>query len=52
MPLPARVQIVEVGPRDGLQNEKQRDPNGFFIHNGGPRRSSTVGFRSVGEPRR
>ncbi|HEX8989835.1 MAG TPA: hydroxymethylglutaryl-CoA lyase, partial [Rhodocyclaceae bacterium] len=23
MPLPRRVKIVEVGPRDGLQNEKQ-----------------------------
>ena len=23
MPLPAKVEIVEVGPRDGLQNEKQ-----------------------------
>ena len=22
MPLPAEVRIVEVGPRDGLQNEK------------------------------
>ena len=23
MPLPKKVKIVEVGPRDGLQNEKQ-----------------------------
>ncbi len=26
MPLPTKVQIVEVGPRDGLQNEKQMIP--------------------------
>ncbi len=26
MPLPARVKIVDVGPRDGLQNEKQMIP--------------------------
>jgi hydroxymethylglutaryl-CoA lyase len=26
MPLPARVRIVDVGPRDGLQNEKQMIP--------------------------
>jgi hydroxymethylglutaryl-CoA lyase len=26
MPLPARVKLVEVGPRDGLQNEKQPVP--------------------------
>jgi hydroxymethylglutaryl-CoA lyase len=26
MPLPSRVQIVDVGPRDGLQNEKQMIP--------------------------
>jgi len=26
MPLPARVHIVDVGPRDGLQNEKQMIP--------------------------
>ena len=26
MPLPSRVQIIDVGPRDGLQNEKQPVP--------------------------
>lgn len=26
MSLPSRVKIVEVGPRDGLQNEKQSVP--------------------------
>ena len=26
MPLPSRVQIIDVGPRDGLQNEKQAVP--------------------------
>ena len=26
MPLPARVRLVEVGPRDGLQNENQPVP--------------------------
>jgi hydroxymethylglutaryl-CoA lyase len=26
-PLPSRVKIVEVGPRDGLQNEKQLIPS-------------------------
>ncbi|MDX9738427.1 MAG: hydroxymethylglutaryl-CoA lyase, partial [Azonexus sp.] len=27
MNLPAKVKIVEVGPRDGLQNEKQVVPS-------------------------
>jgi len=27
MPLPQKVRIVEVGPRDGLQNEKQLVPS-------------------------
>ncbi|RKT51027.1 hydroxymethylglutaryl-CoA lyase [Azonexus fungiphilus] len=31
MILPARVKIVEVGPRDGLQNEKQVVPTGIKI---------------------
>ncbi len=31
MPLPAKVKIVEVGPRDGLQNEKQVVPNEIKI---------------------
>ncbi len=26
MPLPTKVKLVEVGPRDGLQNEKQTVP--------------------------
>ena len=31
MPLPAKVKIVEVGPRDGLQNEKQVVPTEIKI---------------------
>ncbi len=31
MPLPTRVKIVEVGPRDGLQNEKQLVPTEIKI---------------------
>ena len=31
MPLPAQVKIVEVGPRDGLQNEKQLVPTEIKI---------------------
>jgi isopropylmalate/homocitrate/citramalate synthase len=31
MQLPARVKIVEVGPRDGLQNEKQVVPTDVKI---------------------
>ncbi len=31
MPLPARVKIVEVGPRDGLQNEKAAIPTAVKI---------------------
>lgn len=31
MPLPSRVKIVEVGPRDGLQNEKQVVPTATKI---------------------
>jgi hydroxymethylglutaryl-CoA lyase len=31
MTLPSRVKIVEVGPRDGLQNEKQVVPTAIKI---------------------
>ncbi len=31
MPLPKKVRIVEVGPRDGLQNEKQIVPTATKI---------------------
>ena len=31
MPLPSHVKIVEVGPRDGLQNEKQVVPTEIKI---------------------
>jgi len=31
MPLPSRVKLVEVGPRDGLQNEKQAVPAAIKI---------------------
>jgi hydroxymethylglutaryl-CoA lyase len=31
MPLPSRVQIIDVGPRDGLQNEKQAVPAAIKI---------------------
>ena len=31
MNLPSRVKIVEVGPRDGLQNEKQVVPTAIKI---------------------
>ena len=30
-PLPAKVRIVEVGPRDGLQNEKAMVPTSVKI---------------------
>ncbi len=29
MDLPAQVEIVEVGPRDGLQNEETKVPTGL-----------------------
>lgn len=32
MKLPAKIQIVEVGPRDGLQNEKQFIPTDIKLH--------------------
>ena len=31
MTLPAKVKLVDVGPRDGLQNEKQPVPSGIKI---------------------
>ena len=31
MPLPSRVKIVDVGPRDGLQNEKQPMPTAVKV---------------------
>ena len=31
MPLPTRVKIVDVGPRDGLQNEKQPVPTAVKV---------------------
>ena len=31
MALPTRVRLVDVGPRDGLQNEKQNVPTGTKV---------------------
>ena len=45
MALPQRVKIVEVGPRDGLQNEKEFVPTAIKIDL--INRLSAAGFRNV-----
>ena len=45
MALPQRVKIVEVGPRDGLQNEKEFVPTAIKIEL--INRLSAAGFRNV-----
>src|SRR6201997_1785093 len=45
MALPQQVKIVEVGPRDGLQNEKEFVPTGIKIEL--INRLSAAGFRNV-----
>ena len=45
MPLPERVRLVEVGPRDGLQNEKQQVPTATKVEL--IRRLGRAGLRSI-----
>ena len=45
MPLPSKVKIVEVGPRDGLQNEKQLVPTEVKIEL--INRLAEVGLRAI-----
>ena len=45
MTLPRKVKIVEVGPRDGLQNEKQQVPTGIKVEL--IRRLGDAGLRTI-----